>query len=213
MLMDGYGLTEASPVVTCSPFNLENYNGSCGLPIPSTNISIRGDYDQELPIGQPGELCVRGPQVMTEYWNRPAETATAFTLERFLRTGDIATIDEQGFVRIVDRKKDMINVSGLKVYPNEVEEIVGKHPEVADVGAVGVPDESSGEVVKIVVVRRHPALTGDELAVFCRTYLAACKVPRVIEFRNELPKTPLGKTLRRALREAEAGDVWIARLE
>jgi long-chain acyl-CoA synthetase len=206
-LMDGYGLTEASPVVTCSPVNLEDYNGSCGLPIPSTDISIRGDDDAELGLGQAGELCVRGPQVMKEYWKRPAETATAFTSDGFLRTGDIANIDEQGFVRIVDRKKDMINVSGLKVYPNEVEEVVAKHPGVADVGAVGVPDESAGEVVKIVVVRRDAALTGDELAAFCRTYLAPYKVPRVVEFRKELPKTPLGKTLRRALRETEAADV------
>ncbi len=205
-LIDGYGLTEASPVVTCSPVYLENYNGSCGLPIPSTDISIRDDDDRELPIGQPGELCVKGPQVMKEYWNRPFEGTLAFTRDGFLRTGDIAKIDDEGFVRIVDRKKDMINVSGLKVYPNEVEEVVAKHPGVADVGAVGVSDESSGEAVKIVVVRRDPALTADALMAFCRTYLAPYKVPRVVEFRNELPKSPLGKTLRRALRETEAND-------
>lgn len=200
VLMDGYGLTEASPVVTCSPVSLENYNGSCGLPIPSTEVSIRSDDGAELGSGQAGELCVRGPQVMPNYWNRAAETAATFTPDGFLRTGDIATIDEDGFVRIVDRKKDMINVSGLKVYPSEVEEVVAKHPGVADVGAVGVLDERSEEAVKIVVVRRNPNLTANELTAFCRTYLAAYKVPRVVEFRNELPKTPLGKTLRRALR-------------
>jgi long-chain acyl-CoA synthetase len=143
---------------------------------------------------------------MKEYWNRPFEGTIAFTRDGFLRTGDIAKIDDEGFVRIVDRKKDMINVSGLKVYPNEVEEVVAKHPGVADVGAVGVSDESSGEAVKIVVVRRDPALTADALMAFCRTYLAPYKVPRVVEFRNELPKSPLGKTLRRALRETEAND-------
>lgn len=203
-LLDGYGLTETSPVVTCSPVDLERYNGSCGLPIPSTDVSIRGDDGAEAPVGQPGELCVRGPQVMREYWSRPAESAAAFTEDGYLRTGDIATIDDAGFVRIVDRKKDMINVSGLKVYPNEVEEVVAMHPGVADVGAVGVPDPKSGEAVKIVVVRRDPALTGEALKIFCRNYLAAYKVPRIVEFRKEIPKTPLGKTLRRVLRETQA---------
>ena len=201
MLMDGYGLTEASPVVACSPVDLENYNGSCGLPIPSTDISIRGDDDTELPVGQPGELCVRGPQVMKGYWKRPDETAKVMTADGFLRTGDIATIDEKGFVRIVDRKKDMINVSGLKVYPNEVEEVVSMHPGVQDVGAVGVPNPVSGEAVKIVVVKRDPSLTVVDLETHCRKYLASYKIPRVIEFREELPKTGLGKVLRRALRE------------
>jgi long-chain acyl-CoA synthetase len=201
-LMDGYGLTETSPVVTCTPVDLEVFNGSCGLPLPSTHISIRADDDREMPIGEAGELCVRGPQVMKEYWNQPEESAKAMTRDGFLRTGDIATIDEAGFVRIVDRRKDMINVAGLKVYPNEVEEVVAKHPGVSDVGAVGAPDSKSGEVVKIVVVRRDPNLNEADLKDFCRKYLAGYKVPRVVEFRDELPKTTLGKTLRRALRVA-----------
>jgi len=200
--MEGYGLTETSPVVTGSPVDLENYNGSCGLPLPSTDISIRGDDGAELPVGQPGELCVKGPQVMKGYWKRPDETAKVMTTDGFLRTGDIATIDDKGFVRIVDRKKDMINVSGLKVYPNEVEEVVSMHPGVQDVGAVGVPDDKSGEAVKIVVVKRDPSLTAADLETHCRKYLAPYKIPRVVEFRDELPKTALGKILRRALRES-----------
>lgn len=201
-LMEGYGLTETSPVVTGSPVDLKNYNGSCGLPLPSTDISIRGDDGTELPIGQPGELCVRGPQVMKGYWKRPDETAKVMTTDGFLRTGDIGTIDDKGFVRIVDRKKDMINVSGLKVYPNEVEVVVSMHPGVQDVGAVGVPNSVSGEAVKIVVVKRDPSLTAADLEAHCREYLASYKIPQIVEFRDELPKTALGKVLRRALRES-----------
>lgn len=203
-LIEAYGLTETSPVVTCNPVDLQAFNASCGIPLPSTDISIRGEDDAELPVGEAGELLVRGPQVMKEYWNQPDETAKAMTSDGFFRTGDIATIDARGFVRIVDRKKDMINVAGLKVYPNEVEEVIAMHPGVADVCAFGVPDEKSGERVKVVVVRRDPTLESAELEGFCRKYLAAYKVPRHVEFKNELPKTPLGKTLRRVLRSKSA---------
>jgi long-chain acyl-CoA synthetase len=201
-LIEAYGLTETSPVVTCNPVDLQDFNGSCGVPIPSTEVTIRDDEGADLPIGAAGELCVRGPQVMKGYWNKPEETAKVMTPDGFLRTGDIATIDENGFVRIVDRKKDMINVSGLKVYPNEVEEIVSMHPGVLEVGAVGVPDPSSGEAVKIVVVNRDPLMTVEDLKAHCRKYLAAYKIPRIVEFRKELPKTNFGKILRRALRDA-----------
>lgn len=199
-LIEAYGLTETSPVVTCNPVDLDEFNGSCGVPIPSTEVAIRDEAGADLAIGEAGELCVRGPQVMKEYWNKPEETAKVFTSDGFLRTGDIATIDEDGFVRIVDRKKDMVNVSGFKVYPNEVEEIVSLHPGVQEVGAVGVPDAISGEVVKIVVVKRDPSLTVEDLITHCRKYLTGYKIPRFVEFRKDLPKTNLGKILRRALR-------------
>jgi long-chain acyl-CoA synthetase len=201
-LIEAYGLTETSPVVTCNPVDLPEFNDSCGVPIPSTEVAIRDDEGADLPIGAAGELCVRGPQVMKGYWNKPEETAKVMTPDGFLRTGDIATIDGNGFVRIVDRKKDMINVSGLKVYPNEVEEIVSMHPGVLEVGAVGVPDPASGEAVKIVVVKRDPLLTVEDLKAHCRKYLTTYKIPRVVEFRTELPKTNLGKILRRGLRDA-----------
>ncbi|ARN80349.1 AMP-binding protein [Methylocystis bryophila] len=200
-IIEAYGLTEASPVVTCNPMENAEFNGSCGLPIPSTEIAIRDEAGVDLPIGQAGELCVRGPQIMRGYWNRPSETAAAMTADGFFRTGDIATIDECGFVRIVDRKKDMINVSGLKVYPGEVEAVAMMHPDVVEAGVVGVPDERSGEAVKIVVVARDPSLKTADVMAHCRMRLAAFKVPRHVEFRRELPKTPLGKILRRALRE------------
>ena len=200
-LIEAYGLTETSPVVTCNPVDLPDFNGSCGVPIPSTEVAIRDDEGADFPVGAAGELCVRGPQVMKGYWNKPEETAKVMTPDGFLRTGDIATIDENGFVRIVDRKKDMINVSGFKVYPNEVEEIVSLHPGVLEVGAVGVPDPASGEAVKIVVVKRDPLLTVEDLKAHCRNYLTIYKIPRAVEFRKELPKTNLGKILRRALRD------------
>ena len=200
-LIEAYGLTETSPVVTCNPVDLPDFNGSCGVPIPSTEVAIRDDEGADLAVGIAGELCVRGPQVMKGYWNKPEETAKVMTPDGFLRTGDIATIDENGFVHIVDRKKDMINVSGFKVYPNEVEEIVSLHPGVLEVGAVGVPDPASGEAVKIVVVKRDPLLTVEDLKAHCRNYLTTYKIPRAVEFRRELPKTNLGKILRRALRD------------
>ena len=200
-LIEGYGLTETSPVVAVNPLSLVEYNGAVGLPLPSTEIAIRDDEGRDLPLGEAGELCVRGPQVMKGYWRQPDETAAVMMADGFLRTGDIAAVDQNGYVRIVDRKKDLITVSGFKVFPNELEEVADMHPGVLEAGAVGVPDARSGEAVKLVVVRRDPALTRDEVLAFCRRNLTAYKVPRYIEFRGALPKTPIGKILRRALRE------------
>jgi len=203
-LIEAYGLTETSPAVTINPLDLPAFNHSIGLPISSTEVSLRDDEGKEVPAGQTGELCVRGPQVMREYWNRPEETARVFTDDGFFRTGDIATIDEAGFVRIVDRKKDMILVSGFNVFPNEVEDVVASLPGVLEVAAVGVPDERSGEAVKLFVVRKDPALTKEEIIAHCKENLTAYKVPHLIEFREELPKTNVGKILRRMLRDGKA---------
>lgn len=200
-LVEGYGLTETSPAAIINPLNLAAFNGTVGLPLPHTDISIRDDAGAELPIGERGELCIKGPQVMRGYWRRPDETAKVFTDDGFLRTGDVAEVDNLGFVRIVDRKKDMILVSGFNVYPNEVEEVVAMHPGVLEVGAVGVPDPVAGEAVKIAVVKRNGDVTAEELISHCRKDLVGYKVPRVVEFRTDLPKTPVGKVLRRALRE------------
>ncbi len=200
-LIEGYGLTEASPAAIINPLDLEAYNGAIGLPMPHTDISIRNDAGEELPIGAPGELCVKGPQVMRGYWRQPDETAEVLMADGFLRTGDIATVDEKGFVRIVDRKKDVIVVSGFNVYPNEIEEVVAMNEGVLEVGAVGVPDAASGEAVKIVVVKRDEALTANDLIAHCRMHLVGYKIPRHVEFRKELPKTNVGKILRRALRD------------
>jgi long-chain acyl-CoA synthetase len=200
-LVEAYGLTETSPAVCINPLDLKEFNHSIGLPISSTDISIRNDDGKEVALGQPGELCVKGPQVMRGYWNRDEETAKAMTADGYLRTGDVATIDDDGFVRIVDRKKDMILVSGFNVYPNEVEDVVAAHPGVLEVAAVGVPSEHSGEAVKVFVVRKDPALTKDALIRFCRENLTGYKVPHLVEFREELPKTNVGKILRRALRD------------
>lgn len=206
-LLEAYGLTETSPAVTINPMTLHEYNHSIGLPLPSTEISIRSDAGAELPVGAEGELCVRGPQVMKEYWNRPDETAKVFTEDGFLRTGDVAKIDENGFVYLVDRKKDMILVSGFNVYPNEVEDVIALHPGVLEVAVIGVPDEKSGEVVKAFVVKRDPALTEEAIIAWCRERLTGYKVPKRVEFRDELPKTNVGKILRRALREKRAEKV------
>jgi len=203
-LIEAYGLTETSPGVTLNPLDLADYNGSIGLPLPSTEIAIRDDDGNELPIGRVGELCVRGPQVMQGYWRHPEETENVLGLDGFLRTGDLATVDDKGFVRIVDRKKDMILVSGFNVYPNEIEDVVALHVGVLEVGAVGVPDPKSGEAVKIVVVRRQADLTAEALISHCRSHLTGYKIPRYVEFRSELPKTNIGKILRRALREQAA---------
>jgi long-chain acyl-CoA synthetase len=202
-LIEGYGLTEASPVVACNPYGAPKV-GSIGVPVPSTEISIR-DGEGELPLGQSGELCVRGPQVMQGYWRRPDETKKVLDAEGWLRTGDVATVDAEGFIRIVDRKKDMIIVSGFKIFPNEVEAVVAEHPAVLEVGCIGVPDERSGQAVKIFVVLRAPgAATAEELIEHCRQRLTGYKVPKLVEFRDSLPKTNVGKILRRALQEEEA---------
>ena len=201
VLLEAYGLTETSPAVTINPLDLPAFNHTIGLPIPSTEISIRDDDGREVALGQPGELCVRGPQVMRGYWKRPEDSARVFTADGFLRTGDVAVMDERGFIRLVDRKKDMILVSGFNVYPNEVEDVVASHPGVLEVAALGVPDERSGEAVKIFVVRKDPALTEQALIAHCRENLTGYKVPHHVEFRDELPKSNVGKILRRALRD------------
>jgi long-chain acyl-CoA synthetase len=200
-LLEGYGLTETSPCATMNPLDLAEYNGSIGLPLPSTEITLRDDNDRDVPLGQPGEICIRGPQVMAGYWQRPEETAKVIGPDGFLHTGDIGIMDEKGFVRIVDRKKDMILVSGFNVYPNEIEQVVAMHPGVLEVAAVGVPDPHSGEVPKLFVVKKDPNLTAEELLEFCKEQLTGYKRPKYVEFRKELPKTNVGKILRRALRE------------
>ncbi len=200
-LLQAYGLTETSPAVTINPLDMKKFNGAIGLPIPSTEVSIRDDLGNEAPATQVGELCVRGPQVMKGYWQRPDETENAFYPDGFLRTGDIGYVDAQGYVFLVDRKKDMILVSGFNVYPNEVEEAVALHPGVRDVAAISVPDEHSGEAVKIFVVRQDPALTEKALIAHCRGLLTGYKVPKHVEFRDDLPRTNVGKILRRALKE------------
>lgn len=200
VIVEGYGLTEASPVVSCNPIDGTDRVGTIGLPLPSTEIKLVDDYDQEVALGEPGELCCKGPQVMAGYWNRPDETEKVIK-DGWLKTGDIAVADNDGFFKIVDRKKDMILVSGFNVYPNEVEEAVASHPGVLEVAAIGVPDEHSGEKVKIVVVKKDPSLTEEEIIDHTRKSLTNYKVPRLVEFRTELPKTNVGKILRRALRE------------
>jgi long-chain acyl-CoA synthetase len=203
-LLEAYGLTETSPAATINPVDLEAYNGSIGLPISSTEVVIRDDDGKDLPLGEAGELCIRGPQVMKGYWNRPEETAAVIMADGFLRTGDVAVMDPSGYVRIVDRKKDMILVSGFNVYPNEIEDVLALHPGVLESAAVGVPDTKTGEAVKIYVVKKDPSLTEDSLLDHCRKNLTAYKVPRHIAFRNELPKTNVGKILRRQLRDEKA---------
>ncbi|MEZ5584966.1 MAG: long-chain-fatty-acid--CoA ligase FadD [Candidatus Competibacteraceae bacterium] len=200
-LLEGYGLTETSPVVCVNPTDLKEYSGSIGLPVPSTDISLRDDDGNEVPTGEPGELCVKGPQVMLGYWQRPEETAKTMTEDGWLRTGDVATVDEQGFVRIVDRKKDMILVSGFNVYPNEVENVLALHPGVLEVACIGVPDDKSGEAVKVFIVAK-PGTTLSEADIheYCKRELTGYKVPKHVEFREELPKTNVGKILRRELR-------------
>lgn len=200
-LIEAYGLSETSPGVTINPLDLEDYNGSIGLPIPSTEVMLRGEDGKEVPLGSPGELCVRGPQVMRGYWNNPDETAKVLGADGFFATGDIAVMDEKGYVRIVDRKKDMLLVSGFNVYPNEIEAVVAMHPGVLECAVIGVPDEHSGEVPKLFVVKRDPSLTEEEIRRHCEANLTGYKRPRTIEFRRELPKTNVGKILRRALRE------------
>jgi len=200
-IIEGYGLSETSPVLTCNRGDISEWTGTIGLPLPSTEISIRDDTGRELPIGEQGEICARGPQVMAGYWKRPDETAKAMTEDGFFRTGDVGMMDEQGRVRIVDRKKDMISVSGFKVFPNEVEEVAMSHGGLVECAVVGVPDKHSGEVGKLYAVRKKPDVTADDLRAFLAARLASYKVPKQIEFRDELPKTNVGKILRRALRD------------
>jgi long-chain acyl-CoA synthetase len=200
-LVEAYGLSETSPAITINPLDITEFNGSIGLPIPSTDIAIRGDDGSELPIGSTGELCVRGPQIMLGYWNMPEETAKVLGQDGYFATGDIASIDEMGFIRIVDRKKDMIVVSGLKVFPNEIEQIVAQLAGVLECVAIGIPDVHSGEVVKLLIVKGNTALTEDDVRRHCRGNLAPYKCPKIIEFRAELPKSNVGKILRRTLRD------------
>ena len=200
-IVEAYGLTEASPGVCCNPLNIETYSGGIGLPIPSTEIELRDADGNEVAQGQPGELWVRGPQVMQGYWNRPEETAKTIDARGFLETGDIAVMDEKGWLKLVDRKKDIIVVSGFNVYPNEIEEVVSHNDKVMEVACIGVPNEKTGEALKVFVVKKDPSLTKEELIAFCRSELTAYKVPKDIEFRDELPKSNVGKILRRELRE------------
>ncbi|HET9843716.1 MAG TPA: AMP-binding protein, partial [Gammaproteobacteria bacterium] len=200
-LVEAYGLTEASPAVTINPMDTKEFNGSIGLPIPSTEISIRDDHENELPIGESGELCVKGPQVMRGYWNDEEKTKLVFTEDGWLKTGDIATIDAQGYIRIVDRKKDMITISGFKVYPNEVEDVIASIPGVKEVAIIGIPDSEHGERVRAYVVKSDETLTEQTILTTCKENLTHYKIPKEIVFRAELPKTNVGKVLRRALRE------------
>jgi long-chain acyl-CoA synthetase len=200
-IAQGYGLTEASPVVSANLLDTMEFNGSIGLPLPSTEVKITDEAGNELPIGEAGEICTRGPQVMRGYWNMPEETAKVITNDGWLRTGDVGRIDESGYLFIEDRQKDMIIVSGFKVFPNELEDVISAHPGVLEVAAIGIPDEESGERVKLVVVRKDPALTESDIREFCRENLTGYKRPSVVEFRSELPKSNVGKVLRRKLKE------------
>jgi long-chain acyl-CoA synthetase len=200
-ILEGYGLTETSPVATTNPVDIKDFTGTIGLPVPSTVISIRDDEEHELPVGKVGEICIAGPQVMKGYWQRPEDTAKVMTRDGAFKTGDIGVMDERGFVTIVDRKKDMILVSGFNVYPNELEQVVAMMPGVLEVAAIGVPDEHSGEVPKLFIVKKDPALTEAQVMEFCKEQLTGYKRPKYIEFRAELPKTNVGKILRRALRD------------
>jgi long-chain acyl-CoA synthetase len=203
-LIEGYGLTEASPIVCCNPFDAKTFSGKIGLPLPSTEVAILDEDGREMPPGEPGEICVRGPQVMRGYWNAPEETARVFTSDGWLRTGDIGCMDERGFIEFRERKKDVIVVSGFKAYPSEIEDVAMMHPGVKEAGAVGVPDPRRGEAVVLFVVRSDPALTAEALLEHCARHLTGYKRPRHIEFRDRLPKTPIGKILHRELREEAA---------
>jgi long-chain acyl-CoA synthetase len=202
-IIEGYGLSETSPVATCNRADEHEFTGSIGLPVPSTDIAILDDDGKPVPNGQPGEIAIRGPQVMAGYWNRPDETAKVMTPDGFFKSGDIGIMDDRGYVKIVDRKKDMILVSGFNVYPNELEGVIALHPGVLECAVVGVPDPHSGEAVKVFVVRRDPNLTESALMEYCKGQFTAYKKPKYIEFRDELPKTNVGKILRRALRDEQ----------
>ena len=201
-IVEGYGLSETSPVATSNRLDLKAFTGTIGVPIPSTEIAIRDDDGRDVSSGTPGEICIRGPQVMAGYWNRPDETAKVMTADGFFKSGDVGVMDERGQVRIVDRKKDMILVSGFNVYPNEIEQVVGLLPGVLECAAIGINDEKSGEVVKLFVVKSDPTLSEDDVSRYCRDNFTAYKRPKYIEFRDELPKSNVGKILRRELRNA-----------
>jgi long-chain acyl-CoA synthetase len=200
-LSEGYGLSETSPTLTCNRADIEQFSGTIGLPVPSTYLSIRDDDGKELAIGEAGEICAKGPQVMAGYWNRPDETAKVMTPDGYFRTGDIGVMSDDGYTRIVDRKKDMILVSGFNVYPNEIEEVIASHPGVLECAVIGVADDKSGEAVKAFVVKKDPNVTAEDVIKFCRENLTGYKVPKLIEFRTDLPKTNVGKILRRELRD------------
>jgi long-chain acyl-CoA synthetase len=200
-LSEGYGLSETSPTLTCNPADTDKFSGSIGLPVPSTYLSIRDDDGNEVALGQPGEICAKGPQVMAGYWNRPEETANVMTSDGYFRTGDIGVMSADGYTKIVDRKKDMILVSGFNVYPNEIEEVIASHPGVLECAVIGVDDSRSGEAVKAFVVKKDPNVTAEDIIKFCGTQLTNYKVPKQIEFRASLPKTNVGKILRRELRD------------
>ena len=200
-ICEGYGLSETSPSASCNPVTSRSFSGTIGVPIPSTWFKLLDDEGREVPMGQPGEVAIKGPQVMAGYWQRPDETARVMTADGYFRSGDIGIVDERGFFKIVDRKKDMILVSGFNVYPNEIEDVVGTLPGVLEVACVGVPDDKQGEAVKLVIVKRDPSLTEEQVREHCRTNLTGYKQPKVVEFRSDLPKTPVGKILRRELRD------------
>jgi long-chain acyl-CoA synthetase len=200
-IVEGYGLSETAPTLTCNRADNTAYTGTIGLPVPSTEISIRGEDGKELPLGQPGEICARGPQVMPGYWQRPDETANVMTADGFFKTGDIGVMDADGQVKIVDRKKDMVLVSGFNVYPNEIEDVVASHPGVLECAVVGVPDAATGEAVVLFVARKDAGLTEQMLMKFCSEQLTGYKKPKYIIFQQELPKTNVGKVLRRELRD------------
>jgi long-chain acyl-CoA synthetase len=199
-IVEGYGLSETSPVATSNRLDLHEFTGTIGLPIPSTEIVIRDDDGHDVPVGEPGEICIRGPQVMAGYWMRPDETAKVMTPDGYFKSGDVGVMDERGYVKIVDRKKDMILVSGFNVYPNEIEQVVNQLPGVLECAAIGIADDKSGEAVKLFVVKKEATLSEDDIARWCRDNFTAYKRPKYIEFRDELPKTNVGKILRRELR-------------
>ena len=202
-ICEGYGLSETSPAATCNPVNTSAYSGTIGMPMPDTDVVLLDDEGNEAPLGQRGEICIRGPQVMAGYWQRPDETAKVMTADGFFRTGDIGEVDERGYFKIVDRKKDMILVSGFNVYPNEVEDVIALIPGVLECAAVGIPDAKQGEAVKIVIVKKDPALTEADVRAWCETNLTNYKRPKIVEFRSDLPKSNVGKILRRELRDGK----------
>jgi long-chain acyl-CoA synthetase len=202
-ICEGYGLSETSPVATCNPCDSKAYTGTIGLPVSSTELKLLDDDGNEVAAPGPGEIAIKGPQVMAGYWQRPDETAKVMTADGFFRTGDIGMVDERGYFKIVDRKKDMILVSGFNVYPNEIEDVLTQLPGVLECAAVGVPDEKAGEAVKVVIVKKDPALTEAQVRSFCEANLTGYKRPKIVEFRTDLPKTPVGKILRRELRDKQ----------